>query len=164
MNDSFQVGSMNYQLRYSSTRPEVWRFYWRTWRRSLWLIHVFAALGIGLVVSGAINGPLRVGPWLTWALVAFPVVVAGFAAFPQIVFKARERTLEVGSDGWSSKIGRLTGSRSWAEVASIDEEPEAVMIRGANGNALVVPSRAFESPEQRRQFVSDVRKWHGSGT
>jgi len=155
---------MKYQLRYSSSRPEVWRFYWRAWRKSLWLVHVFAALGIGLVVSGMTNGSLRTGSWLTCALVAFPLVVAGFAAFPQIMFKPQERTLEVSLEGWSSKIGRLTGSRSWSEVASIDEEAEVVMIRGTNGNALVVPSRAFESPEHRRQFVSDVRMWHGSGS
>jgi hypothetical protein len=137
---------------------------WRTWRKSLWLIQVFAALGIGLIVSGATHGSLQAGYWLTCAVVAFPLVVAAFAAFPQIVFKPQERTLEVGSAGWSSKIGRLTGSRAWAEVASIDEEVEAVMIRGTNGNALLVPSRAFESPEQKHQFVRDVRMWHGSGT
>ena len=154
---------MKYQLRYSSTRPEIWRVYWRTWSKSLWLIHVFAALGIGLAVSGATNDSWRVGSWLTCAVVAFPLVVAGFAAFPQIVFKPQERTLEVGSEGWRSKIGRLTGSRAWSEVASIVEDGEAVMIKGTNGNALVVPSRAFESAEQRHQFVIDVRAWHGSG-
>jgi hypothetical protein len=155
---------MKYQLQYSSTRAEVWRFYWRTWRKNLWRIHVFAALGVGFVVSGATTGSLQIVSWLTCAVAAFPLVVAGFAAVPQIAFKPQERTLEVGSEGWSSKIGRLSGSRPWSEVASVEDETEAVLIRGTNGNALVVPSRAFVSPEQRQQFVSDVRSWHGSGS
>jgi len=154
---------MKYQLRYSSTRSEIWRFYWRTWRKRLWRIHAVAALGIGFIVSCATTGSLQVGSWLTCAVAAFPLIVAGFAAFPQIAFKPQERTLEVGSEGWSSKIGRLTGSRPWSEVASVEDETEAVLIRGTNGNALVVPARAFDSPEQRRQFVSDARTWHSSG-
>ena len=78
---------MKYQRRYSSTRVEIWRFYWRTWRQRLWPIHVFAALVIGFFVSSSTTGSLRMGSWLTWTVAAFPLVVAGFAAFPQIVFK-----------------------------------------------------------------------------
>jgi hypothetical protein len=54
----------------------------------------------------------------------------------------------------------MSGSRKWSEVASVEDAAGAVLIKGKNGNALVVPPRAFESSAQREQFVKDACSWH----
>ena len=149
---------MTYTLRYSSTRAEIWRLYWRIWRKHLWRIHVALAVLAGLILS---RSQMTVVHVLSYSLAAFPVVVAAFAAFPQLAFKSQERLLHVGPDGWSSQIGKKSGARTWAEVATVDEQDGAVVIRGVNGNALVVPARAFATEAERVQFVTDIGQWRG---
>lgn len=150
----------NYTIRYSSSRAELWQWYWRTWRKSLWRIHAAAAIILGFVLSGSHLDVVHLTLWLAYTLLSFPMVVAAFAAFPQLKFKSQERILQAGQEGWASQIGRMSGSRMWSEVASIDDEAGTVVIRGINGNALVVPARAFISNKQRQQFVKDIREWH----
>jgi len=94
-----------------------------------------------------------------WTLAAFFVLMIFFAALPQIMFKKSERTLTVDSHGWSSQIGNQFGSRSWDEVASIQEDGEYIVITGKNGNALVVPERAFVSSPTKTEFLNDIQQW-----
>jgi hypothetical protein len=151
---------MNYILRYSSTRAEVWEFYWRIWRGGLWLIHVFFAIGVSFVLSGSSLSLKHSISWAIYSLIAFPCVVTIFAAFPQLMFKNKPRTLEVGPDGWVTKIGKVSGSKKWSEIASVENVADAVQIKGKSGNAMIIPLRAFDSQIHMEQFISDVREWH----
>jgi hypothetical protein len=157
---SVSLGVMNHTLRYRSSRAEVWRWYWRAWRKKLWAIHVLVALAVSFVRSGSSLGAVHTARWLLFSAVLFPVIVVLFAAIPQVMFKETERTLEVSPEGWSTRIGKQKGSRSWTQVASIHEDGGAVEIVGTNGNALIIPARAFSSREAKELFLNDVRQWH----
>jgi hypothetical protein len=62
--------------------------------------------------------------------------------------------------GWFTRIGNISGSKTWAHVAWISELEGKVVIRGKNGNALIMPSRAFPSTAERQHFLNDIRQWH----
>ncbi|MEJ2743581.1 MAG: hypothetical protein P8176_14165, partial [Gammaproteobacteria bacterium] len=98
--------------------------------------------------------------WLMYSIAVFPIVVVFFAAFPQILFKSKYRTLEVGPEGWVTKIGEISGTQKWSEIESVENVKDSIQIKGKNGNALIVPSRAFESLTNMEKFFSDVQAWH----
>jgi hypothetical protein len=156
-------GNSVHTLRYFSSRKEIWRWYWRTWAHGLWRYHVF----IGLLVAtfqGEVRGLSNFRP-ITFLITALAVVLACmlfFSLWPQIRFKRAERTLSVSPGGWTTKIGSLTGTRSWSEVREIIEEPGTICIVGTNRNALIIPARAFEGEDARRHFSADIRQWHQS--
>jgi hypothetical protein len=152
--------SMSYTLHYRSSRAEVWRWYWGAWRARLWRIHVLLAALLAGLIAYLASSPHN--PWLGLVLfpIALPMVALFFAAWPQITFKSAERTLQVGPEGWVTQIGRLTGARAWNEVASVAERNGTLAITSTNGNALVVPSRAFPDRGSWERFVQDVRTWH----
>jgi hypothetical protein len=112
---------------------------------------------IALVVSAA---PFSFRQFGTSYALALPLVVVGLALRTQVLFKNEERVLSVGPSGWSARIGRKSGTRSWAEVATVQEEQDAVVIVGTNGNGLIIPSRAFPDAASKQQFFIDARRWH----
>jgi hypothetical protein len=63
----------------------------------------------------------------------------------------------VNQDGISTTIGWLVGRRSWEDVLSISEEVGQIIILGRNGNAFLVPTRAFTSIEEQQAFLSFVQ-------
>ena len=150
---------MTYTLRYRSSRAEVWRAYWRLWRARLWYVHaIFAvALAFGLSRTEVLRGDIY--GWVTAAFVAFILILVISVTASQLLFKSAERTLEVGPDGWSTQIGKKTGSRKWSELVPVREENGMVIIAGKSGNALLIPNRAFESEAQRKAFMEDVSQW-----
>jgi hypothetical protein len=87
-----------------------------------------------------------------------------FALWPQIRFKPAERTLSVNPSGWTTSIGDVTGARAWNEIREIVEAPGTICIVGTNGNALVIPRRAFNTEAARHRFLADIRQWHQAAT
>jgi hypothetical protein len=150
---------MTYTLRYRSSRAEVWCAYWRLWQARLWYVHaIFAvAVAFGLSRTEVLRGDIY--GWVTAAFVAFILILVISVSASQLLFKSAERTLEVGPDGWSTQIGKKKGSRKWSELAPVREENGIVIIAGKSGNALLIPSRAFESEAQRKAFMNDVSQW-----
>lgn len=149
---------MQHTLRYRSSRGEVWRWYWQAWRQRLWKVHVVAALVLSLLMPG-LKAAGHYAGWAVWFVALLPVVIALGALFPQVMFKRAERTLTVDARGWSTRVGRASGARTWAEVASIADEAGGVILTGTNGNALIIPERAFADASARQQFLADIRKW-----
>lgn len=151
---------MTYSLSYRSSRPEVWRWYWIAWRARFWRVHLVVSAVLAVVLSDI----LRVRPTMNSLLLCFvavlPVVTFLFALWPQVMFKNEERTLLVGPDGWSTKIGNKSGSRTWAEIASVQETADSVVITTTTSNALIVPARAFADKALKAQFVRDSQAWH----
>jgi hypothetical protein len=138
-------------------RREVWQWYWRAWRHRLWRTH---ALLVAIVAMATL---LRTGlsaPHVALALALGLLAVSWLPVFPLIAFKSNERTLRVDERGIDTAIGRQSATRTWGDVAAIDRQAGAVVIRLKNGNAFIVPRRAFASDEEQATFVEAVSAWH----
>lgn len=151
---------MNYSLSYRSSRSEVWRFYWAAWRARLWRVHLLVAAVPAFLLPDMLGTAPSIRSYVLYFLGTLPAVTIFFALWPQVMFKSKERTLLVGPDGWSTKIGNKSGSRRWAEIASVQEAADSVVITSATGNALIVPARAFLDKALKDQFVKDSQAWH----
>ena len=152
-----------YLLQYSTTRSDVWRWYWRAWVKpaGLWRYHViigvtFAAVWVSLSNSSKVD-PLL---FAIAAAVAIACCILVFPLWPQLKYKPQMRTLEVDDRGYKTKIGDIQGHRTWSEIREIERREDAVVITTRQGNALLIPTRAFESAQQRIQFITDVTQWH----
>jgi hypothetical protein len=47
---SWLTEGMVYKIEYISDRDDVWRWYWRSWRRHFWRLHAALFLGAGFFV------------------------------------------------------------------------------------------------------------------
>lgn len=152
-------------IEYSSTRGEVWRYYWRAWAkpRGLWLMQAFisfsAAATYSLVSTERASMPRFIAVWV----LAFLACVVVLPLWPQLRFKPSVRTLAVGPNGMRTSIGKLSGEIRWKDVAAIEEDGSEIYIASRQGNALIIPARAFDSDASRRAFLDDVRSWRGGG-
>src|SRR5262249_12006189 len=148
-------------VRYRARRGEVWRWYWRRWRAKLWqtwLLGGGAAYAAVLFVFAS-EHPFETRDLLT-ALWAPAVLWMFLALFPQAMFKSAERTLEIGPGGIDSCIGVKRAHRDWREIDTITETNGVIALRvRRTGNAFLVPDRAFESGEQRTEFLRQAREW-----
>ncbi|QRP63234.1 YcxB family protein [Rhodanobacter sp. FDAARGOS 1247] len=151
---------MDYILRYRSTRSEIWRWYWRAWKTKYWWQQCLLAAFVVFVALGVSSASFSLRQVGTSFAIALPLVIVGVALRTQILFKKEERVLSVGPFGWSTQIGNKSGARSWTQVAKIQETHDAVVIVGTNGNALIIPSRAFPDTMSQQQFLIDVQSWH----
>jgi hypothetical protein len=150
---------MTYVLRYRSSRFEVWRWYWRTWRTRLWRIHITAAFVLGFLMSRVLPGLDSASGWAAASIITFVVFCTFSVVFSQLAFKSAERTLTLDEQGWSTQIGTKTGARKWNDTTPIYEQSGAIVIAYENGNALIIPKRAFTSDAERSKFLLDVRGW-----
>jgi hypothetical protein len=80
--------------------------------------------------------------------------------WPQIKFKPQVRTLEVNEAGYRTVIGRHHGHRAWSEIQRVQDEGESVVLTTRQGNAMLIPRRAFADGPDRGQFVADIMRWH----
>src|SRR5258708_5188235 len=127
---------MSYSLSYRSSRSEVWHWYWTAWRARLWRVHLLVAAFLALMLPDILGVPVTISSHVLCFFGALPAVTFFFALWPQVMFKSKERTLLVGPDGWSTKIGNKSGARRWAEIASVQEARDSVVITSTTGNAL----------------------------
>lgn len=156
-----EIGAMaHYHLRYRSRRVEVWNWYWKQWLTRYWFIHALLAAFAVFIIDRSLSLAVNIENQVVVFIASQGIVTAFFAAWPQIRFKSHERILEIGPEGWATHIGLLSGRRSWAEVASVDETENGVSIVGVNGNALIIPRRALAPSGEWERFLADVRKWH----
>jgi hypothetical protein len=154
---------MNYTLRYYSTCHEIWRWYWRSlFRGNYYKYALFLALPVALVCIfqwKRLNAS-SIGFLAAAVIIGVLTISVVSALLSQLVFKSSERQLIVNSKGWSTTIGKQSGSRLWSEIRSVEYIDDFVVITSNSGNALVIPSRAFSSDEQKYEFVSAVQTWH----
>ena len=164
--DNAPIGEVSYTLHYSSSRAEVWRWYWRAWSKpaGLWRIHLAIGVGIalGLVHFQEDLAHIHWARVLTHAVLASATCMVLFPLWPLIRFKPAERTLHVDPTGWRTTIGNRSGARAWKDIHDVSERNGVVAITGKNGNALLIPARAFATRAAREQFVVDARRWHAA--
>ena len=120
---------MSFKVEYASQRREVWQWYWRTWRKDIWKIH----LTMFLVVSGA---------------------VAWMPAYPILMFSPERRSVEIDQDGISTTIEENSFRRSWDDIRSISQEDGYIVLMGQSGSAFLIPPRAFQTEDEQQRFLS----------
>ena len=149
---------MEMTVRYRSSRKEVNEWYWKQWRAKLWLYHLgFFVLTIVIFVG---RWPPRASSDVLRGVIAGLCVVLVFVAFPQIMFKPKERTLTVNENGIDTEIGKLKRHIGWHEVSKVEEASQAILIvRKRSGNAFIVPKRAFPSAQEREEFYKAAKDW-----
>jgi hypothetical protein len=143
------------RIQYFSLRSEVWRFYWRSWRQRLWKFHlfIFGSFTVVVFVCAILGGtaPSVAGVnAFGWGLLS----IVWLPLYPLLKFKPQMRVLEISAEGISTAIGKLSARRSWHEIASITEADGNFVILGKNGNAFIVPPRAFDSDNSRLAFLA----------
>jgi hypothetical protein len=143
------------QIEYTSSRQEVWSFYWYQWRRKrLWLIQLSIALVVFLLALGFFASNIIVA-----ALIGI-ISVAWMPLFPLIMFKVSRRTLQIDSNGISTTIGAISGKKSWNEIEIIEKVGDKICIFGKNGNGFIVPPRAFKNSDDADAFLKSAIEFH----
>jgi hypothetical protein len=146
-------------VRYESRRSEVWQWYWRTWRRSLWRFHLAIFLLISSTATSLMYGKVPstvAGYILIIAIGLIPLI--GFALWPMIKFKPQTRTLTVNESGIETSIGDKNVKVGWDEFTYFKREASLIVIQRRNLNSFLVPSRAFKTENDEEEFQSFVSK------
>jgi hypothetical protein len=157
-----EVSAHSFTVNYASRRSEVWRWYWRAWARpaGFWRVHVLLGFSCAFVFT-LLRSPksFDFGLFLVAAALYTLTFIVFLPLWPQIRFKSAVRSLTINAQGLTTSIGKILGSRLWSEVRSIDQRDGAVVITGKNKNAFIVPSGAFTSELERREFYEAALRW-----
>jgi hypothetical protein len=146
---------MAFQVEYSSTRGEIWHWYWRVWRQRLWKIHAaIMVLTVFMLVARVVRGGSGVQQDLLLIAGCGGLALLWFVLHPQLLYKPQLRRLAMDAEGLSTTIGRHSGQRRWDEISAIENYKDAIIIQGRNGNAFIVPDRAFASRAAREAFLA----------
>lgn len=149
---------MRITVTYSSLRREIWSHYVHLWKQALWRVHLklFTAITVGLMLLLSI--------WHRPITISIAVAIAGgflacilLALYPLARFKPQVRKLTIDDSGLETWIGTQHGSVGWHDVASIADQNDLIVILRTNGNAFVVPQRAFATPADRATFLTTAR-------
>ena len=150
---------MGMTIHYRSSRKEVNEWYWKKWREKFWIYHA-AFFAVVVIVSVGQWPPRNLFDVLRGAVIGILGVV-GFIAFPQIMFKPKERALSVNETGIYTEIGKIKRQIGWDEISKVEEDSHAILItRKKSGNAFIVPERAFQSQQEREAFYNAAKNWH----
>ncbi len=142
-------------IRYASTRTEIWRYHWRMWRQQLWKAHIFV-FGIVTVLTYCALPAHRLS-WIA-AIALGGAVIAFFMVYPLLRFKPEMRELTISEERIRTSIGLRRANISWNDIAALDAQDDALVIRRSNLNGLIVPARAFATPEEQAAFEAFVRR------
>jgi YcxB-like protein len=154
-------------IQYALTRGEIVRSYFRSLGSSpkfLSMILIYS-VGLGLLslaISGAFSRSLTTGD----AIGAVACAAGAFLFMPLWLFvrgKTDKRTFSISAQGISTEIGSRKGAVPWGKVRLVENAGRHVLIVGATGNAFLIPTRAFNGPEQQAQFVQEIANWRKRG-
>lgn len=143
-------------VQYATTRAELWRWYWKAWARPYgpWRFHMLIAAAIAATATAVDRSAIDAGRVFVVFMMALLGCLLLLPLWPQLRFKPYVRTLTIDARGFSTVIGPIFASRSWAEVRSIEQSGDAIVITGINNNAMIVPLRAFASADERLTFYN----------
>jgi hypothetical protein len=150
-------------IQYASSRQEVWRWYWKAWARpkGLWLFHVVIAFTLAVTITrSGLGSPFRADQFAVAFFACLLLCLLLLPLWPQIKFKPSVRTLAIDESGLSTSIGKLSATRTWKEIATIEDNGKEIVIVGRNRNAFIVPMRAFQTDKAREEFLRDATFWH----
>lgn len=150
-------------IRYATTRREIWNWYWKSWAkaRGLWWYHVAIAANVFLIVfifDSQHPDVLRTA--VTAGLISLPIVMLVMSLIPQLFFKPGVRKLGMDEQGIYAEMKGRPVLKSWREVRSITAHEDVILVESTNGHALIVPARAFSSPQERETLLEQITRWH----
>jgi len=152
-------------IRYTSTRSDVWRAYWQTWRHSpkLNVLRLFI-FGWAFFVAWSQLTAFSMGPfWRLFSALALALTaMLLMAVYPLLRFKSDERALTISTSGIATRIGNLSGDVPWSKVARIVPTDECIYIQGRSGNSFAIPRRAFSTEKDREEFVRLATQWRAA--
>jgi len=126
----------------------------------LWRVHVLLGFTCAFVFTLLRNQKSFDLPFFLVAAAIYTLTfIILLPLWPQIRFKPTVRSLTINSQGVTASIGKISGSRAWTDVRSVDDRDGSVVITGKNKNAFIVPDRAFASDLRRREFYEAARQW-----
>lgn len=178
MTTNLRASDQAFVLRYRVERAEIWMWYWWAWRqpRGLWSYWV----AIGALIAACcyffrtVERPSTATDVVASLAVAF-AICAFFILYPQLMYKGRERVLQVSAAGIDASVGTMSSHRDWQDIASIIDRDAFIAavvaggipfglfwLRTRNGNAFIIPNRAFESASERVAFLQQARSWHAA--
>jgi len=70
--------------------------------------------------------------------------------------------MSVSEYGILTQIGSIDARMTWSNVKEVRDSGTYILIVGHSGNSFFVPSRAFRGAEERRELLSEIRRWHGA--
>jgi hypothetical protein len=85
-----------------------------------------------------------------------------FAFYPLAMFKPQERQLTIDGAGIETSIGTRHGRVEWDDVSEIADQDGVIVVQRTNGNAFLIPARAFATPAERRNFLAAARAAWGA--
>jgi hypothetical protein len=149
---------MSITLRYKSARKEVMNWYWRALRKKLWKAHLLIFCAVAWAFFAASSNH-RIEDAACGAAVAFGIS-AFLMLWPMLMFKSSERTITLGEKGIETRIGDRQLSVSWADIEAVEDIDGVIALsRKSNGNAFLLPERAFGSNTERQQIIALINKW-----
>ncbi|MCU7959477.1 MAG: YcxB family protein [gamma proteobacterium symbiont of Bathyaustriella thionipta] len=150
-------------IRYSSSRQEVWRWYWRSWAKpdGLWLYHLIISVSCAVAYTVInISDGFSFTDFIKFAILSFLACLVLFPLWSQIMFKPALRTLSISVNGLETSIGKQSGKRSWAQIKEIESIGSEIVIKGTNNNAFIIPMRAFNDEAERQEFLHSAQTWN----
>jgi hypothetical protein len=154
---------MSITVQYSSTRQEIYRWYLKMWKQSIWKAHlIIFCVPIALT---ALPMLFHKRPFAADSLVEAAAVgaalVGAMAAYSLLLYKPAPRIVTMDAYGIASSVGKKSGVRTWADIGAVNESAQGgVIISVRSGKAIVLPLRAFHSATARAEFVEAARNWH----
>jgi YcxB-like protein len=161
------VSPSEYTLHYASTRSEIWRAYWREWTRipGLWRFHVLLGLAVGFVVADRGNlGQFSPERFAIAGLVTMGISILLLSLWTQVRFKPQTRLLTLNADGFTTAIGAQSGQRRWQDIQRVEDHDGTILIVSKNGNAMIIPRRAFASDADRQSCFVSIQQWYEAAT
>ena len=92
---------------------------------------------------------------IVWAVATLRVSLV----FPQLMFKPGVRSLTINEAGISTTIGSQSAQVLWANIRRIEDVGDRMFVLGKNLNSFVIPSRAFGSASERKEFFEKASAW-----
>lgn len=154
---------MSMTIEYALTRTEVVRGFFGSLGKSpkflaIILLYASAMAILILAGTGAFSRPLAVGD----AVVAVAILVCFIPFLSLWLFlraKTSKRSLTISGDGISTQIGKIQTQLPWRKIKIISVADHRILLAGANGNAFLIPNRAFSSLKEKAEFAAKIRDW-----
>jgi hypothetical protein len=150
------------EIKYKTTKNEVFYFYKKRWKEKLWRFHIVIFLCSTFVVYNQFTH--------TQFSNSTKIIIASFFGLlilsimpliPLIFHKKDERSLLVTDDGIETTIGTRHGVIPWNKIAHLEKTEEYIYITGKNQNGFIIPNSAFNTKNDKSLFFNKINKYIG---
>ena len=165
-------------LKYRIERREIWRWYWWAWRQPRGLWRYWIVVG-AIVATGSYLLRTAAHPSTSNDVVVSLVIALATSPFSSCTRRSCTRDanvfFELARPGWTHRLAQclLIGTgRTLRQLSNRGTYIAAIVaggiplgifwLRTLNGNAFIIPNRAFEGKSERLAFLQHARNWHAA--